>query len=46
MGHTGPANAAGVGIGTTTVGYKIELSSLQEAGDYTTTLTYVATPTF
>jgi len=46
MSHTGPANAAGVGIGTTTVGYKVELSAIQEAGDYTTTLTYVATPTF
>jgi len=47
MGHTGPANASGVGVGTTTVGYKVEISSLQEAGDdYTTTLTYVATPTF
>ena len=47
MSHTGPANNAGAGVGTTTVGYKIEISALQEAGDdYTTTLTYVATPTF
>jgi hypothetical protein len=31
----------------TEVGYKIEISSLQEAGDdYTATLTYIATPTF
>lgn len=37
----------GRGIGTTTVGYKIQVSDLQEAGnDYTNTLTYVATPTF
>ena len=47
MSHTGPVNGAGVGLGTTTVGYKIEITSLQEAGDdYTATLTYVATPTF
>lgn len=47
MGHTGPVNGAGVGVGTTTVGYKIEISALQEAGDdYSATLTYVATPTF
>jgi len=47
MSHTGPANGAGTGVGVTRVGYKIEISSLQEAGDdYTTTLTYVATPTF
>lgn len=47
MGHTGPANGQGVGVGTTTVGYQVEISALQEAGDdYTATLTYVATPTF
>jgi hypothetical protein len=32
---------------TTRVGYQAQISSLQEAGDdYTTTLTYIATPTF
>lgn len=42
MGHTGPAVAT-----TTRVGYQIEISALQEAGDdYTTTLRYIATPTF
>jgi len=47
MGHNGPSNGIGVGVGTTTVGYKVEISALQEAGDdYETTLTYVATPTF
>lgn len=47
MGHTGPANGTGVGQGTTTVGYQIEISALQEAGDdYTAQLTYIATPTF
>jgi hypothetical protein len=47
MSHAGPADGAGVGIGTTTVGFKIEISALQEQGDnYSTTLTYIATPTF
>jgi hypothetical protein len=47
MSHTGPSNGTGVGVGTTTVGYKVQISSLQEAGDdYSTTLTYVATPVF
>lgn len=47
MGHTGPANGATVGVGTTTVGYQIEISALQEAGDdYDTTLRYIATPVF
>jgi hypothetical protein len=48
MQHDGPATAnSGVGVGTTTIGFRVEISSLQEAGDdYSTTLTYVATPTF
>lgn len=41
------SNGTGVGQGTTRVGYQIQISPLQEAGnDYTTTLTYIATPTF
>lgn len=45
--NAGPANGAGQGVGTTTVGYKIERSALQEAADdYQATLTYVATPVF
>jgi hypothetical protein len=40
--HNSVANAT-----TTNVGYQTEISSLQEAGDdYTTTLTYIATPVF
>lgn len=40
--HTGVTSAS-----TTRVGYQAQISALQEAGDdYTTTLTYVATPTF
>ncbi len=47
MQHNGPVNGAGVGVGTTTIGYKVEISALQEAADdYSTTLTYIATPTF
>ncbi len=38
---------AGVGVGSTTVAYKVEISALQEAAkDYTATLTYIATPVF
>lgn len=45
--HSGPSNGVGMGIGTTTVGYRIERSALQEAAtDYQATLTYVATPVF
>jgi hypothetical protein len=47
MGHTGPADGTTPGVGLTQVGYKVEINALQEAGDdYTTTLTYVATPVF
>mgnify|MGYP003430230695 FL=1 len=47
MGHDGPADGTTPGVGTARVGYKVEITGLQEAGDdYTTTLTYVATPTF
>ncbi len=36
-----------VSASTTRVGYQAQISALQEAGgDYTTTLTYIATPTF
>ncbi len=47
MGHTGPADGTTAGIGRASIGYKIEITALQEAGDdYNTTLTYIATPTF
>jgi hypothetical protein len=47
MSHSGPVGGVGAGVGTTTVGYKIEISALQESGDnYSTNLTYIATPTF
>lgn len=45
--HDGPSDGVTTDIGTTTVGYQIEITPLQEAGDdYNTTLTYIATPTF
>lgn len=49
--NNGPADGDGAGggtadIGTTVVGYKLEIMGLQEAGDYENTLTYIATPTF
>jgi hypothetical protein len=45
--HSGPTDGSVQGIGTTRVGYAVEISPLQEAGDdYTATLTYVATPVF
>jgi hypothetical protein len=45
--HNGPTNGTTQGVGLTRVGYSVEVSALQEAGnDYTATLTYVATPVF
>lgn len=45
--HSGPADGTTQNIGRAKVGYKVEISPLQEAGDdYTATLTYVATPVF
>jgi hypothetical protein len=45
--HTGSADGIANDVGSTSVAYKVEIGSLQEAGnDYTATLTYVATPTF
>ncbi len=47
MGHDGPADGTTAGVGAARVGYRVEITSLQEASDdYTATLTYVATPTF
>lgn len=47
MGHTGPSDGTVINFGAARVGYQIQISALQEAGDdYSTTLRYVATPTF
>jgi hypothetical protein len=45
--HSGPSDGITQDIGTAVVGYQVEITALQEAGDdYNTTLTYIATPTF
>lgn len=45
--NDGPADGSTQNVGTARVGYQVEISALQPAGDdYTTTLTYVATPVF
>ncbi len=45
--HNGPSDGLTDDIGSTTVGYQVQITSLQEAGDdYNTTLTYIATPVF
>ena len=46
MYHNGPADGSTDNKGLTKVGFQIEISSLQEAGDYSNTLTYICTPTF
>jgi hypothetical protein len=47
FGHTGAADGLTPNIGSTRVGFQVQISTLQEAGaDYTNSLTYVATPTF
>jgi hypothetical protein len=46
MSHTGPTDGTGTGEGTTRVGYRVEVSALQEAANYQTSLRYVATPIF
>ena len=45
--HNGPSDGSTVDIGQTEVLYYIQITALQEAADdYSTVLTYVATPTF
>jgi len=45
--HNGPADGSEPSVGQTQVGYQVQISALQEAGDdYSATLTYVATPVF
>lgn len=46
MYHTGPADGTAADIGITQVAYQIQVSPLQEAGDYYNTLTYICTPTY
>jgi len=45
--HDGPSNGVTQDVGSATIGYQVQITPLQEAGDdYTTTLMYIATPTF
>jgi hypothetical protein len=46
MYHTGPTTGTTVDRGLSNVAYTAEISSLQEAGDYENTLTYIATPIY
>jgi len=45
--NSGPGDGITANVGKTRIGYQAQVSALQEAADdYTTTLVYVATPTF
>jgi hypothetical protein len=45
--HDAPSDGLTVDVGSTTVGFQIQIGTLQEAAnDYNNTLTYVATPIF
>jgi hypothetical protein len=46
MKHTGPADGTTPGIGMTKVAYSVEISALQEAGEYSAVITYICTPTY
>jgi hypothetical protein len=46
MYHNGPADGSTVDKGSVKVAFRIQISALQEAGDYSNVLTYVATPTY
>jgi hypothetical protein len=47
MAHSGPSDGTTEDIGRATIGYQVQITALQEAGDdYSTVLTYIATPTF
>lgn len=46
MYSSGVANGIAPAIGKTQVAYRLQISALQPAGDYSNILTYVATPTY
>ena len=46
MDHDGPSDGTTQNVGLATVMYRVQIASLQEAGDYESTLTYICTPTF
>ncbi len=46
MAHNGPADGTTQNFGQAEVAYSAQIASLQEAGDYSSTLTYICTPTY
>lgn len=46
MYSNGPADGSTPGVGKVQVAYRIAITGLQEAGDYTNTITYIATPVY
>lgn len=46
MHHDGPSDGTTQNAGKIMVAYAIKVTALQEAGDYTNTLTYICTPTY
>jgi hypothetical protein len=41
-----PSDGSTQNVGLAKVAYRVQISALQEAGDYTNTLTYTVTPTY
>jgi len=46
MYNSGPSDGSTAGVGLANVAYSVKITALQEAGDYTNTLTYICTPTY
>lgn len=46
MYNNGPADGTTPGVGKAQVAYRVEISALQEAGDYSNIVTYIVTPTY
>jgi hypothetical protein len=46
MYHTGPADGTTADKGVTDIGYRVQIAALQEAGDYSNSLTYICTPQY
>jgi len=46
MCHTGPSDGSTLHKGFNRVGYRVEITAMQAAGEYTNILTYIATPTY
>ncbi len=44
--HNGPTDGTVQNEGLASVAYTVEISALQQAGDYTSTITYICTPTY